>query len=838
MLELAEGIAGPYAGKLFADLGADVVKLEPPTGDRGRHHAPAGWSNDLSPTFVHLNANKRSAVADLDTAIGRELALSLAATSDIVLESLSNARVAATGLTYEAFASRRPGLVVVSVTPFGRTGPYADWKGEEIVTYAHAGVMTSTGLASREPLKMGADIGQYHLGNIAALAALGAATVAGRSGRSIHVDAAGCDAQFGSVDRRLTYFLYQVFTGCDAPRSAGAVVSVFPSGVFPTADGYVMITTAPRWVDRMLSVLRDDELAARFAAGNPLLDPELPELVFASVLGWTIGRTAQEAMEEAQAVGWPVTALKTPAEVLDDPHLAARGFFTDVDLGAHGRVRQAGAPVRFHAGGWELRTPAPALGAHQAEIEALASAPAASARPAMPTEARLPLEGIVVVEMTVAWAGPYCTQLLADLGATVIRVDNPNLFPTNTRGVLPRPTRELLPLLGPLFGGYPDREPGERPWNRAGMYLGQARGKWCVTVDPRTPLGRQTLHRLIARADVLVENNGVELMDKLGLGWPAVADINPRLISLRLPSTGLDGPYRHFLGFGTNMEALFGLTALRGYPDSDPSENDSVFHMDAASGGAAAFAALAALRRREHTGVGELVEFAQTENMLNHIGELFVELSREGAVEPEWKLGNRHRWRAPQGVYRCVDAPAGAGRAGEVGAPPGLDRWVAISVGDDAEWAGLRAAMGDPAWAADERFASPEGRRAHHDEIDAGITAWTSGLTHQHAAERCQAHGVPAAPVQTESEQRVDPHLRARNMIRLNEGPEIGTHEFGGHVFTWDGPPLVWGPLAAVGQQNEDVYRGLLGFTDAEWDALVAEGHISGIYLGPDGTPL
>jgi crotonobetainyl-CoA:carnitine CoA-transferase CaiB-like acyl-CoA transferase len=608
--------------------------------------------------------------------------------------------------------------------------------------------------------------------------------------------------------------------------------------VFPSADGYVQITTAPRWVPRMLAVLRDDTLAARYAAGNPLEDPELPQLAFETVLGWTIARTMQEAMEEAQASGWPVTALKSPAEVLDDPHLAERGFFVDVDLGAHGRVRQPGAPVRFHAGGWELRHPAPERGAHQAEVEAeAAAAPPPRRAPAGPVDgsAALPLEGIVVVDMTAAWAGPFATQLLGDLGATVVRVDNPNIFPTNTRGALPRPAPELLPLLGPIFGGYPDLDPGERPWNRCAIYLGHARGKQCVTLDPRTALGRATLHRLVARADVLVENNAVDLMDTLGIGWPAVHEINPRLVCVRLPSAGLDGPYRHFLGFGTNMEALFGLTAIRGYPDADFSENDSVFHMDAATGGAAAFATLAALRRRERTGVGELVEVAQSENMLNHIGEVLVELSR-GATD-ELRLGNRHAWRAPQGVYRCRDAPEGAGRAGEVGSG-GLDRWVAISVGDDDEWAGLRAAMGEPAWATDARYATADGRREHHDAIDEGVAAWSSTLTHVDAALRCQAHGVPAAPVQTESEQRTDPHLRARGLIRENHGADIGTHEFCGHAWRWDGPPLAWGPLAKVGEHNERVFRGLLGLDDATWAALVAEGHISDGYRDAAGNPL
>jgi crotonobetainyl-CoA:carnitine CoA-transferase CaiB-like acyl-CoA transferase len=834
VLELAEGVAGPYASKLFADLGADVVKLEPPGGDRSRRFSVVDAPGGMSSAFIHLNTNKRSMVADLTTPAGAELAVQLAGRSDLVIESLTDRPTRAPDVTVDALLSARPGLVVVSLSAFGHTGPNAHWRGEEIVTYAYAGPMASTGLRDREPVKMGAEVGQHHWGTIAALAALGAISVAERSGQSVHIDAAAIDAQFGSIDRRTTYLLYQVFTGMDAPRAVGPAISPFPTGAFPTADGYVQITTAPRWIPRMLTVLADDALAARYAAGDPLEDIDLPQAAYDAVLGWTLARSSQDAMEEAQASGWAVTALKTPAEVLVDRHLEARDFWVDVDLGAHGTIRQPGAPVRFHAGGWQLRRPAPALDAHRDEILAeVASMPAPTAPPRV--DARLPLEGIVVVDITAAWAGPFATQLLSDLGATVIRLDNPAIFPTNTRGAISRPRAEQLPLFGPIFGGYPDLEPGERPWNRCAVYLAHARNKKSVTLDARTDLGREMLGRFIEAADVLVENNAVDLMDQLGIGWEAVHARNPRLVMVRLPSTGLDGPYRHYLGFGSNMEALLGLTAIRGYRDVDVGENDSVFHMDAATGGTAAFATLAALRRRERTGVGELVELAQAENLLNHIGDVLVDVARGN--DDDIRMGNRHRWRAPQGVYRCVDAEEGSGGAGRVGAG-GLDRWVAISVGDDEEWAGLQAAMEDPDWARDERFGTHAGRVAGHDEIDAGIAAWTKTLTHREAAARCQARGVPAGPVLTESEARADPHLRARGLLRTNHGRDIGTHEFAGHLFRWDGPPLQWEPIAALGDDNEAVYRGLLGVDDATWNALVDEGHISGVYRGADGRPL
>jgi crotonobetainyl-CoA:carnitine CoA-transferase CaiB-like acyl-CoA transferase len=224
-----------------------------------------------------------------------------------------------------------------------------------------------------------------------------------------------------------------------------------------------------------------------------------------------------------------------------------------------------------------------------------------------------------VLDLTVVWAGPYTTCILGDLGADVIRVDNPYVFPSATRGVLPRPPAEIVPDLGGIFGGYPDLDPGDRPWNRTALFNAHARNKRSVTLDLRRPLGREAFLKLVEQCDVLVENNSVDPLDKLGLGWDVVHQRNERLIAIRMPSVGLDGPYRNYLGFGVNFEALCGLGAIRGYTDADLSENDSVFHMDAASGSAGAFATLMALRRRERTGVGELVEVSQSENMLNHI---------------------------------------------------------------------------------------------------------------------------------------------------------------------------------------------------------------------------
>jgi crotonobetainyl-CoA:carnitine CoA-transferase CaiB-like acyl-CoA transferase len=422
--------------------------------------------------------------------------------------------------------------------------------------------------------------------------------------------------------------------------------------------------------------------------------------------------------------------------------------------------------------------------------------------------------------MTVVWAGPYATCMLGDLGAEIVRVDNPYIFPSATRGVLPRPPKEIIENIGGIFGGYPDGEPGDRPWNRMALFNAHARNKRSVTLDLRKDAGREAFLRLAETCDVMVENNSVDLLDKLGIGWEALHARNPALILLRMPSVGLTGPYRSYLGFGVNFEGLCGLTAIRGYDDVDLSEGETVFHMDAASGSAGAFAVLAALRRRDETGVGELIELSQSENMLNHIGELLIDAERTGAEHQP--LGNRHHSFAPQGVYRCQ----------------GDDRWIAISVTDDDAWIGLGRAAGDPPWSADERFATAAGRREHHDELDGLISAWTEHHRDQDLFQACQHHGVAAAPVLTESDAMADPHLDQRGMFRENGNDEVGLHPHPAHLWRWDGPDLAWGPLPVLGGDNELVFKQWVGLSDDEYADLADGGHLSLDYLDPEGNPM
>jgi crotonobetainyl-CoA:carnitine CoA-transferase CaiB-like acyl-CoA transferase len=404
----------------------------------------------------------------------------------------------------------------------------------------------------------------------------------------------------------------------------------------------------------------------------------------------------------------------------------------------------------------------------------------------------LPLEGLRVVDITVAWSGPFTTMLLADLGAEVVRVENPWAFPSSTRGVYPRPTPEAVAAATNLnMSGYPDLDPGKRPWNRSAVFNWHGRNKRSATLDIRKPSGRELLLRLLEVSDVLVENNPPKLLDALDLG-----------------------------GFGGSFEGLVGLRSFRGYPTTSPENAPGSLHMDTASGATGTFAVLAALRRHLRTGQGALIDLSQLENLVQQIGEFVMVGARDVGLGP---TGNRDDRHAPQGVYPCA----------------GEDRWVAISVGSDDEWRALKHVMGSPAWAEESTFSAASGRMAAHDELDQRISAWTLGADRYDVFHLCQAAGIAAAPVMDEVDLYADPQLAHIGFFRPLESLHTGRHSYPAHPLRWSGPPLRWDWAApGLGDDNEYVFRQVLGLTGDEYEQLAAEGHLSQDYLDREGNPL
>ena len=425
---------------------------------------------------------------------------------------------------------------------------------------------------------------------------------------------------------------------------------------------------------------------------------------------------------------------------------------------------------------------------------------------------KLPLEGIRVADLTVVWAGPHCTQLLAEWGAEVIRVEPIQRMQTTTRGQEARPSPEIVKSFagtGNMGNAYPNREPGQRPWNRVPAFNSHGRNKLSMTLEIMTPEGLDIFKRLISVCDVFVENNVPETIEKAKVTYDELVKVNPRLIMLRMPSYGLNGTYKNYRNFGTHMEGMVGHHYIRSYRDMDPSATGEAFTADAASGVMGAFAVAMALRHRRRTGEGQHIEMAQAENFIPYIGEFILDYTMNSRITES--MGNYHATYVPHNVYPCA----------------GEDRWIAIAVTNQEEWAGLCRALGNPPWTQDPRFQDLASRKPHEDEVDSLLADWTRDKDVYDVFHILQKEGVPAGPVQNEADAYSCPHLQERGFFEELTHPESGTHSYPGLNLRMSKTPnhlRSYAPL--LGEHNEYVYKEIIGVTDEEYATLEEAGHI------------
>jgi crotonobetainyl-CoA:carnitine CoA-transferase CaiB-like acyl-CoA transferase len=432
--------------------------------------------------------------------------------------------------------------------------------------------------------------------------------------------------------------------------------------------------------------------------------------------------------------------------------------------------------------------------------------------PAKAQERRSPLEGIRVLDLTVVFAGPYGTMFLGDMGAQVIRVESLNVFPTSTRGTLARPPKEAEKVSP--NASYPNRDPGERPWNRYVIFNIHARNKHSMTADLTTQEGKEVFRRLVEVSDLFIENNGVGSMDRLGLTYEVVSQWNPRLIMISSAGMGQTGPWRNYRGMGSTFEAPFGHPSLMGYPDMDVEGAPASVASDAATGVTIALAALMALRQREKTGKGCYVDLSMGELFLPHLGELVMDYTINGRVAGP--RGNRDPYLV-QGAYQCS----------------GDDEWIAISIGTIDQWHALCRVMGRPELIEDERFADMKSLQAHHDEVDQILGECTQDQENVQLFHRLQEAGVPAGPVMHEPLALNDPHLKERGFFVEITAPEVGTYLYTGGIFKMSKSPfVVRKPPVRLGEDNDYVYREVLKLSEEEYERLKSLGQI-GIDYAP-----
>lgn len=787
VVEMGQMVAAPWTAKLLADLGAEVIKVEPPSGDRARRRGPlpAGETgpDPMGGLFAAINTNKRSVTADLSRAEGRSRLDRLLADADLFVHDLAPHTAEGCGLTAAALRAQHPSLVTLSITPFGQSGPYANWRAEElqVVHGGGWGWLTPGCVADPElpPLKPYGHQAAFQSGFAAACASLAAVDRAQRTGRGEHIDFAQMSYVVGMLEAAFIIWSYTA----DNPSRLGARI-LNPWGIFPTSDGHIFLVCPeadqwerlkdfmgrPEWADMDIFETLDD----RFE-NEDLLRMWLGE--------WIAAQPVRELFHRGQAERLAFAPVNTVAQMAADPHLAARDFLVSYEQPGLGSITVPGAPSRLTNRWWSIRRPAPGLGEHHgARFDgSTSSIPAQSA--SKPTDR--PLDGVTIADFSWVWAGPYCTVHLAHLGATVIKIES-----------------SARPDLGRRL---PTKSVHHEPTLDTSGYFNQyGQGKKSIAIDMGTAEGRSLAKRLALRCDLVVSNYATGVMDGWGLGYEALAAERPDVIVGAISGYGHHGPYKSYMGYGPTTGPLSGLASMTGYPGSAADEL-GVSLGDPAAGIATAFALVAALVARRRTGEGQFIDTSLWEATTACTVEGWMEWVLSGS-QPS-PMGNWDPLWSPHNLYRCA----------------GDDDWVAICCTDEADWAALARVVGIDG--SDERFATAAARKAGEAELDKLIGAWTRERDQWDVTELLQEAGVPALPSLSARSLEENPHIAARGLIERLDHPVVGQMSHVG--IPWllaDGTNGVRSPAPTLGQHTHEVLTDVLGLGEAEIAVLEAAG--------------
>ena len=747
------------SARLLADLGADVIRVDAP--DRG-----------VDALYATRNANKRSVVLEDDDEL-----LALLGHADIWFDTGET--------TLDVVAVRRacPELVVVSISPFGHTGPYSGYEATHAVVYALCGQLPVCRLPGRPPLLPPGQLAFEVASAMAAYSALVAVWNCAVTGTGDHLDLSIQEAMIQTIDTQVA--------GASVRRSAPdlPVTSAVSTGgvghpAFPTADGLVrpLVVSSRQWMALREWVgdpeeLRGDELATY---GGRNFHPD----VLAAIYGPLFAGTSTEAIcDEAQKRNVPVTPVMSPAQLVASEPMRARGTFATTTVDGRAGALPAGY-FEFDDQRVGFRYDAPTPGADTEAVRAtLARGEAPFTEPRFAVAARAepgqgPLTGLRVLEFTQLMAGPETGKLLRDQGADVIRVES-HAFPDQSR----------------VFGGEA---------NMSSQFVTINRNKRSLGIDLRAPEGRDVILRLMAVSDVVIENLGPGALDNLGLDLQTLRRANPHIVVVSSQLFGDRGPWGWWRGFGTHARSVGAQTWLWRYPDTDRDfAENPIFFPDQFAARLGALAALACVGDggRRH------IRVSQADAVINHLSELVLQESLvPGSVDAQ---GNRSPLGAPWGVYSCA----------------GDDQWCVITVRDDTEWTALAEAAGNREWATDPRFATPDERRAHHDTLDDLVSAWTSQHDAHEVMRRLQAVQVPAAAVESSEDLLDDPHLQAHDFVRVILQPDWEPLFVEGDCYRAEHlprPPV--DPAPRHGEHTRAIARELLGLDDDEVDRLVAAG--------------
>ncbi|MFN0026027.1 MAG: CaiB/BaiF CoA transferase family protein [Acidimicrobiales bacterium] len=801
---------GQLAGMILAQLGAEVIAVEPPEGVRSRRLRPTPARH------LAYNRGKKSVVIDRTTDEGRDRFAALVATADVLIESADNGDVAALGLDWPSLQQINPRLVVVSISAFGRSGPKANWAASDLIVEASACELFLSGDADRPPVRVSYPQAFLNAAADAACGALVALWERRQSGLGQWVD---ISAQEATAMMTQGQILAAGYGAQPILRNGGGlrVGALDIRWLYPAADGWVTITLlfgpiAAFTVRLAEWMVEAGFLDAEFAATNwfdflgLVMSGKLPasdlDRLQEAITAFTSAHTKAELLDGALKRRVLLAPVSTAPELLDSEQLEARHYWADID-----GLRQPG-PFLAASGGPALSPlgASPELGAHtEAILGALPPTVPTSLVPSnvpigmetgMETgietgvEPARPLAGVKVVDLTWFMAGPATTRMLADWGATVVRVESAKR-PDAGRGS------------GPFLNGRSDPDSG-------GYGLTHNAGKLALALDLSKPESRPVLEDLIRWADVAVVNYSPRAARKMGLDWDTLSAVNPQLVLVSSCLMGQTGPLAEFSGFGNLSAAIAGFYEIGGWPDRAP-VGPYLAYTDVVAPRFTFSAILAALEERRRTNTGRYLDVSQAESSMWLLAPAVLDYQLSGQIPV--RIGNDDVDFAPHGVY-----------------PTTLDEgeregWVAIAVTTDEQWRALAVVMGRDDLAEQAAFAGAEGRLGRRRELDAVVSAWTSGRTAAAVEEALQAVGVPAHRVADSAGCWADPQLDHRGHFQRLSHPHHGEVQVQGPRLRFSRSVCATTRAAPpIGEDSFEVLTDLLGYgADRVADLAVAE---------------
>ena len=783
--------------RALADLGADVIKVEPPEGDPARFAGP--YPNDQphiekSGRFLSLNVNKRGITLDTDSSSGRDALLGLVREADVFVTDFRPPQLRERNLEFPSLAAVSSRLVMAAISPFGQTGPYRDFKGGELIAW-HAGGLgyetpahAVTDPDSQPPLKLAGHQAMHLSGWAAATGVMLALADRDSTGKGQLVDVSSMEAIANIIRGSLILHPYDVSRVGRTREKAGFSASP----MFQCKDGYVSISLSQ---ERWWKTLIDAPGAPPELKGPDYADAGARRLnataLEALITSWFMEYTREELYDIFIPLHLPCFPVNSMREVTGSPQYAAREYFATQDHPVAGAVTHPGPVTRMAGVERQPRLPAPTLQgndaagfngvrqqapdqSHQSDAEGDVS------------PGRLPLEGVRVLDFGWFYAAPHTGAWLGAMGAEVIRVESAARIEYNREAANAR--AEGLPGI-----------------NRSSIWNGVNFSKLGVTLNLSTDEGKKLARQLAGKCDIVIENFSAGVMDRLGLGYGSLSEVNPGAILLSCSTLGAFGPESKVSGLGPNIQVYAGLPHLSGYEDGPPALGGGSWP-DFVVGIIGTFATLVALRDRKRTGRGQHIDLAMAEVITSMIPEAVMDYLMNG--KEHGRQGNHDPEMSPHSVY-----PAS-----------GYDQWVAIAVSNDDEWRAMCEVAGHPEWIENPKFADLKSRKKNEAELDSLISEWTKRESPYGIMHTLQEAGVSAAPVMSVFDLVASPHLLERGYFVDIDHPEVGPRMTPGIPVKFSGmPDLNYYAAPTLGQHNEFVLKEIVGLDDATYDRLVAD---------------